>query len=603
MINSLTEKVKTLTTNLNLKKTLGLVFQAAKGWMILAIVMIFLETALFLGSIYALKMLIDKLSHLKSTVARNEDEIITHVVLAACLAIFYAIAKATSAYVTEVQATKVAHHLDEEIHLTAISLELSYYESPDYYDVLSRAKEAGSDRPNLMITTILEIAKNTLNLFAVGSLIFSINWILLPMLVLFILPTLFVRIYFSNKQNVWRIKHTPLERKSSYISNLLTSDTSAKEIRSFNLGDYFNELYKKIRVEVYQQKLSLSFKRTGLEVITTAIASMGFFTCITYIAIGTVRGTTSVGDIVLFLVIFPQSFSLIQNITNGIAIVYHNNIFINSIFELLALKKLVTTSESHQPISNFESVDLELKNVSFTYPHATNPTLTNINIRIPAGKIIAIIGLNGAGKSTLIKLLCKLYNPNVGTITLGGIDINTIEITAYRRQISPVFQDFSKYNVTVADNIRFGDILREFEMENVIDAAKRSGAHDFIKNLPNGYQTMMGRIFEDGHEVSIGQWQKLAIARALYSPARFLIFDEATSALDAIAEKQLFDSFRKRINNRSAVLISHRHSAVKHADYIYVLSGGTIAQEGTDKELLEMSGDYASLFKNVGISD
>lgn len=598
MQQSIAQKLKKLKTNLNLKRTLVLVWNAAKGWMMLTILMIVIETILFLTSFYALKVLVDKITQVSHATGGGTDVILRYVIIAGGLAVLYVIAKALSAYFTEVQATKVANYIDDKIHHKAISMDLSNYENPDYFDILKRAKDAGTDRPNLVITTIAEVVKNTLNLCAVGSLFITINWMLLPLLVLFVLPTLFVRIYFANKQNIWRIKHTPLERKSSYLSNLITSDISAKEIRSFNLGNYFKNLYYSIKIQVFQEKLKLSYKRTLNEMLTTAIASMGFFTCIGYIAIGTVKGTTSVGDIVLFLMVFPQSFSLLQYISSGISIIYQNSIFINSIFELFDLKSKLNIAEEDLPIPDQHSLDLELHNVSFTYPHSTAPTLRDINIKIPSGKIIAIVGLNGAGKSTLIKLLCRLYDPTDGEIRLGSTNIKRYLLSEFRKQISPVFQDFSKYNVSAADNIRFGDIDKNYNEEEIITAAKKSGAHQFIKDFPDYYQTMMGRLFDDGHEVSIGQWQKLAIARAFYSSARFLILDEATSALDALAEKELFDSLRKLIGQRGALVISHRHSAVKHADYIYVLSGGTIAQHGTDEELLAMEGDYASLFND-----
>ncbi|MEQ7799513.1 ABC transporter ATP-binding protein [Pedobacter sp. ASV1-7] len=597
MVESIAQKFKKLKTNLNVKRTLVLVWHAAKGWMLLSIIMIVAETLLFLASIYSLKVLIDKVAHINVT-SHSEEEIVRQVIIAGSLALLYAVARAGSAYVTEVQATKVSNFIDEKIHHTAIQMDLSHYESPDYYDILKRAKDAGADRPNVVITTIMEITKNTLNLLAVGSLFITINWFLLPLLFIFVLPTLFVRIYFANKQNIWRLKHTPLERKSSYLSNLITSDTSAKEIRSFNLGNYFKDLYQVLRIEVILQRLNLSYKRTLNESITSSIATIGFFTCIAYIAVGTVRGTTSVGDIALFLIIFPQSFTLIQNISSGISALYQNNIFINSIFELFDLQPETNSEENKKPIPEDIDLDLELKNVSFTYPHSSKPALSNINIKIPSGKIVAIVGLNGAGKSTLIKLLCRLYEPNSGSITLGDLDIQEFNLMTYRKQISTVFQDFSKYNVSAADNIRFGDIEKEFHEKNIIAASKKAGSHSFIEKFTKGYDTMMGRLFDEGHEVSIGQWQKLAIARALYSESRFIILDEATSALDAIAEKELFDSFRKHIGNRAGVIISHRHSAIKHADYIYVLSGGAILQQGTDRELLEMPGDYANLFND-----
>ncbi|WP_316833085.1 ABC transporter ATP-binding protein [Pedobacter aquatilis] len=596
MIDNFKEKVKNFTTNLNLKLTLSLVWHAAKGWMILSIIMIITETALFLGSMYALKLLVDKLSKIDFTDKNAEGTIIRYVVIAASIAILYAISRAISAYITEVQASKVSQHIDEQIHLKAISLELSYFESPDYYDILSRAKEAGSERPNLVITTLLEITKNALSLIAIGSVIFTINWFLLPLLILFVIPTLIIRIFFSNRLNVWRIKHTPLERKSSYLSTLITADTAAKEIRAFDLGQYFNDLYRKIKFELYKEKLKISYKRTILEALTISLATTGFFACIANIAIGTVRGTTSVGDIVLFLVIFPQSFTIIQNISYGISILYHNSIFITSIFELLTIPTKLHAVDIKKALVINDNYKLELKNVSFNYPGTDQPTLKNVNISIPAGKIIAIVGLNGAGKSTLIKLLCNLYKPSSGSICLNGTDINELDSAVYRKQISPVFQDFSKYHMTVADNIKFGNIHEDVNQDEITSAAIKSGAHDFIEDFPEKYNTLMGRHFEDGKEISIGQWQKIAIARALYSKANFLIFDEATSALDALAEKELYTAFRERIDNRSAIIVSHRHSAIKHADYIYVLSGGQILQQGTDDELLNTPGDYSKLF-------
>lgn len=597
MVRSIAEKLKKFKTSLNLKRTITLVWNAAKGWLIFSVLMIVVETISFLGSLYALKILIDKISHIDLHDKHSGDTIMKYVVLAGALAVIYAIARSISTYVTEVQATKIATYMDEKIHLQAVEMDLSYYESPDYFDILQRAKDAGTERPNLVVTTLVEISKNMLNLCAVGSMFISINLFLLPLLVLFVLPTLLVRVYFSNQQNSWRLKHTSLERKAGYLSNLITSDASAKEVRSFNLGNYFQTMYQLLRLEAFKVKLGISYKRAISELTTTSIASIGFFTCVGYIAMGSINGTNTVGDIVLFLVIFPQSFTLMQNIAAGISILYSNSIYINSIYELFDLKKRAPERFVCIPIPTEDNLDLELRNVGFTYPHASKPALKGLNMKIPSGKIVAVVGLNGAGKSTLIKLLCNLYEPDSGCVTLGNTDIREFDAAAYRRQISAVFQDFSRYNFSAADNIRFGDLTRENSREDMVQAAKNSGAHTFIDKFPNGYDTVMGRLFEDGQEVSIGQWQKLAIARAFYSNSRFLIFDEATSALDAMAENDLFNSFRQHIGNRAALIVSHRHSAVKHADYIYVLSGGEISQQGTDEELLNMEGDYATLFK------
>ena len=220
-------------------------------------------------------------------------------------------------------------------------------------------------------------------------------------------------------------------------------------------------------------------------------------------------------------------------------------------------------------------------------------------MRIPPGKIIAVVGLNGAGKTTLIKLLSRLYDPSSGQIYFGGMDIRDLKMADYRKRVSTVFQDFVRYHVTIAENIHFGDITSCGSQEDIQVAAQHAGAHDFIRKLPGEYQAMMGKSFEEGQELSIGQWQKLAIARALYSPAQFLILDEATSSLDALAERDFFQSFRERIGKKSALIISHRVSAVDHADYIYVLSDGCIKQAGTHEELIKENGDYARPFKKT----
>ena len=597
LLRTLNKKIQKLKTNLNLRRTLALVWKVAPGLTLLALLMIVLESAAFFASLYLLKLLVDAVSQ-QAAHPDGGYRIKMYVIISAVTAIIYAVVKGISMYITELHASKVGEYIDEQIHERAVDLDLGFYESPAYFDILKRAKDAGPDKPNAIVLNIVEILKNAMTMVAIGSVLISIDWFLLPLLTLFVLPTLFVRIRFADKMHIWRMKQTPLERKSTYLSGLLTGDTSAKEIRGLGLGNYLRKIYAGIRFNLLTERMNLSKDSTKREIITTIFATLGFFACVGYIALATVNGHRSVGNITLFLVAFPQSFNTMQALSGGISKLYQNNIFVTSIFELFDLKGNLKEPENPLIIPDDDEMNVEINDVSFTYPHSNEATLTDINLQIPSGKIVAVIGLNGAGKTTLIKLLCRLYDPTSGSITMGGIDIRKFKSSDYRKQISTVFQDFGKYNVTAADNIKFGNIESNHNDEEIIDAAKNSGAHDFINKFPNGYETMMGRVFEDGHEVSIGQWQKLAIARSFYSPARFLILDEATSALDAMAEKELFESFRERIGNRAALIITHRLSAVKHADFIYVLSNGKIQQSGTHDELINMDGDYAKLFKN-----
>ncbi|GGG98362.1 ABC transporter permease [Parapedobacter pyrenivorans] len=567
--------------------------------------MIILETLLFFGSIYALKMLIDAVSITISKEQTEVEEIMYTLVWAALLTICYHVIKAFSVYATEIQSAKVSEHLYAKIHEKAAALDYSFYESPEYFDVLQRAKESGYDRPHAVVVTLFDTLKQVLGLFAIASVIFSIDALLLPLLVACMLPTLFIRIYYSDKLNLLRLRHTALERQSGYFGSLLTSENSAKEVRLFGLGDHFMSRLVDIRKAIVGERLAISYRRTIKEVMATVLATFGFFACIAYVVWGSIKGLVTIGDIAVFLVIFPQVFNMMQGVTNGITVVYHNNIFVKSIFDLFDVKGTEKrTVETEVTIESEAPISLELDNVSFIYPHAAKPTLSGINLSFPEGKVVAIVGLNGAGKSTLIKLICKLYEPTQGNISLGNVSINSFPDRQYRRYISAVFQDFCRYNVSVLENISLGDISKPtHELNKVKSAAQRAGAHEFIESLSDGYDTIMGRIFENGNEVSIGQWQKIAIARALYSSSKFLVLDEATSALDAKSEQKFFQELKENLNGRGALVISHRHSTVRHADYIYVLSNGKIIESGTYEQLQYAGGEFASLFKKEFVQE
>lgn len=593
MIHAASKRIKNLKSNLNITHIIRFIWKVSPRMTIVSLAMIALETGLFFLSLYSLKLLIDSVgSNLANPLAN--PEVVNSIIMAAVAGIAHLAFKSISTYIAEVQSTTIAEHMSDKIHTTTTGLDLAFYESPDYFDVLNRALNAGSERPTAVINTLFEIIKNSMSLIAFGSILVSIDWLLLPILALFVIPTFLVRINFADKFNEWRVRQTPLERQSQYYSTLITTEQHAKEIRIYNLGSYFKDAFMKIRMILLGEKLKISKTRTKNEIATSTISSVGFFACIAYIILG--PRTSSIGDITLFLVIFPQSFNILQGISFSITNLYHHNIYINSIFELFELKPTLNDPPEPKEIETESPVSFTFNNVSFRYPNTNKLVLSDISFRVDSRQIIAIVGMNGAGKTTLIKLLCRFYDVEEGEIKMDNNNVKSYRTKDYRKQIGMVFQDFAKYQVTAADNIRFGNIDKEPNLVDIQTAAIKSGANGFIEKFPDKYENMMGRLFDNGHEVSIGQWQKLANARCLYSDARLLIFDEATSALDAQAEKEFFDDFRKHIGDRAAIIISHRHSAVKNADHIYVLSGGKISQSGTDEELLNQKGDYANLF-------
>jgi ATP-binding cassette subfamily B protein len=602
MIGAIRHRVKQLRTNLHLTRTLRLIWSISRKWTTLTLVSIVAESALYLLLLYIFKHLINEVT--KATPFDDEKihRVVWWLVVITAGTIVYVSVKALSTLAIENQAQRVKECIDEKIHECAVTLDLAFYESPAYFDTMKRARDAGPEAPNNVVLNLAEIAKNGLTMVAIGSILISISWLLLPLLALFVAPTLLVRILYAEQLYEWRRRQTPVERQATYLSSLLTEDSPAKEIRGYGLGSHIRRLYTGIRIRLMRERLQMTRRNTFKELLTNILATLGLFACIAYLCFSMIRGRISVGDMSLFLIVFPQSYGILQLMSQGISGLYQNNIFINNLFELFDLRATLKEPEDPLPIPGSEAVDLVVDNMSFTYPHAKEPALRNVSLRVPPGKIIAIVGLNGAGKTTLIKLLCRLYDPTEGCIRMGGTDIRCFRSAEYRKHISAVFQDFGRFNVTVSENIRWGDIDGDRPESDIVDAARKSGAHEYIRKFPEGYGTMMGRIFENGREVSIGQWQKLAIARAFYSNSRFVIFDEATSALDAVSEDELFQSFRQRIGNRAALIISHRLSAVRHADHIYVMGDGRVQQHGTHEELVAMGGTYSKLFLKKPVS-
>lgn len=587
-----------LLSDLKLSRTLKMVWALEPRRTVIVVLMLILSTGLLFLSLYTLKELIDIVAKFEIDSPSYRNQIIVQVLIAGGAMVAHSVMSSLSSYFSEVQSTLVSERIDDMIHRHTVDLDMAYYEDPEYFNILKLAKDAGGGRPNAVLMGLIGILSAGFKMIGASAIIVSIDWRLLPLLVLFVFPMFLVHIYFSEKQNALRIKNTPIERQASYFGHLITSEISAREIRSYNLGEYFKRKYFAIRTELIGQRLKISGQRTIAESGFHAIASLGFFTCIYFITMGAIEGRVSAGDIAIFLVIFPMIFGYLHEITTGITAVYSNNLYVKYIFDLFDLKSKIRDAEYPKPVPVKEDVKLVVDQLKFHYPHDKRLILDGVSLEIPQRKIVALVGLNGSGKSTLIKLLTRLYDPTDGAIRLDGTDIRDFSITGYRKQISVVFQDFYKYNVTAAENIFLGDIDRaEHDPSDIIEASKQAGAHDYIEDFEEGYQTMMGRVFEGGHEISIGQWQKLATARAFYSSARFLVLDEATSALDAQSEYRLFDTLKANLGNRGVLVISHRYSTVKHADYVYVLSNGKVVQHGEPDALANSAGAYTELFK------
>ncbi|WP_282041736.1 ABC transporter ATP-binding protein [Halomonas alimentaria] len=566
--------------------------------MVLSIGLMVLEILFGLGVLYLLKQLVDSVTTLLGGDAAEDGirQLLWTVMTTGICSLGFLVARGFSGLAREIQGLLVAEHIDHAIHQCAVHADLAFFESPRYFDTLQRARESGSQRPVQVVNNLMLLVKNSLMLVAIAVLLATINGMLLPLLVVATVPALLVRLRFTRRLYDWQRKRTQMERRAAYLDWLLTSDINAKELRLNQLGDFLSQRYDALKALIRRERLAISRQRTIVEVGVSVVATAAFFLALGYLAWETSEGRNSVGDLVLFLLVFQRAQSMGQELVSQLSRLYEDHLFIGLLFEFLDVRPVIAELSDPRPLPPSISQGLCFENVSFRYPGTSHEVLRNIDLTIRPGQVVALVGANGSGKTSLIKLLCRLYDPSGGRITLDGTDVREFSLDEYRRKFSVIFQDYGKYADTVRSNIRYGDIRQPEDTALVEVAGDWSGAASFVRTLHSGYDTPLTRMFDDGQELSIGQWQKVALARAFMHQSEVIILDEPTSALDPGAEFDLFTNFRERIDHRAALIISHRLSTVRMADYIYVLDNGEIREAGTHDELIHQDGMYCALF-------
>lgn len=585
-----------------LRRILPLLWASAPRWTVVASVLMVLEIASGLAVLYLIKKLVDAVTGLLVVdgIAGEVQTVMLYVALTGLATVFFVGTRALAGLAREAQGLLVADYVDRLIHERAIRADLAFYESPRYFDTLQRARQAGPQRPAQVVGNLLLLFKNLVMLAAVIALIATINWLVLPVLALAIIPALLVRMYFTRSLYEWQRERTQLERRAGYLDWLMTSDIHAKELRLNQLGDYLRELYSDIRGLIRRERLRISRRRTLFELAVGVGAAVAFFGALAYLALETAGGRNSVGDLVLFLLIFQRAQGVGQEIVSQISRLYEDHLYLGLLFQFLDVQPVIVPPARALPLPDRMREGLRMEGVSFRYPGTDEIVLKDIDLEIAPGRVVALVGANGSGKTSLIKVLCRLYDPTEGRVTVDGVDAREFDPEEYRHLYSVIFQDYSRYADTVRQNIRFGDVLLPEDTPLVERAGRDSGADEFIRSLRAGYDTRLTRLFDDGQELSLGQWQKIALARAFLRRSQVVILDEPTSALDPNAEYELFENFRERIGNRAALVISHRLSTIRMADYIYVLEGGEIRESGTHDELIRRKGIYHRLFSRQG---
>ena len=486
----------------------------------------------------------------------------------------------------------------------AIQLELAQFEDSEFYDKLTRARREASSRPVSMVTDSLQLVQNALTLAGYVALLVAFSgWAVLG-LVLASLPATIAEMRFSNAAFRMRNWRSPDTRRLNYVEYVLANDSHAKEVKVLGLGPLLLDRYKRFGKLFYDEDKELSTRRSFWAYGLSLLATLAFYGCYVVMAVLAARGELSLGNLTLYVVAFRQGQQAFQSCLTAIGNMYESNLYMSNLFEYLAIaappKAAAPATTGRSMGSGSGAVQergIHFDNVGFCYPGRETWALRNINLDIPEGQRIALVGHNGAGKTTFIKLLCRLYDPTEGSIRLDGRDLREWDREDLWRRISVVFQDFNKYQFTFGENVGMGDVPHLEDEARIERAVNAGGASEVLASLAEGTKTPLGRWFLDGVDLSGGQWQKIALSRAfMREEADILILDEPTAALDAEAEYAVFERFQNLAKGRTSILISHRFPTVRLANRIIVVEGGRIVEEGTHPELLAAGGRYSQLF-------
>jgi ATP-binding cassette subfamily B protein len=490
---------------------------------------------------------------------------------------------------------QLGQKINVEILEKALTLELTQFEDSELYDSLTRARREASSRPLSLVSQTFEFGQSAITLITLGGLLAGFSPIALGVLIAAAIPPFIAELKFSGdafRLSRWR---TPETREQLYVETVLAREDHAKEVKLFGLGPRFLDRYKVIFEKLYAGDRHIMIRRAIWALILGTVGTLAFYGMYLWIAVATIQNALTAGEFIMYAGVFKAAQSALASALGDIGGMYEDNLYLSNLYEFLDTPTMAPGGTETSGPRPGDGVRFE--GVTFAYPGARESALSAVDLHIPPGSKLAIVGENGSGKTTLIKLLTRLYEPTEGRITLDGRDLREWSPSALHRRIGVIFQDFVRYQLKVGENIGAGDDRAYDDRARWDDAAERGLAKPVIETLPERYDTQLGKWFKNGRELSLGQWQKVALARSfMRRDADVLVLDEPTASMDAAAEVAIFERFRELTDDKIAIVISHRFSTVRMADQIIVLDRGAIIERGSHDELVARGGRYATLF-------
>ena len=580
------------------RSAVGLVWESSRRHLITTVALQLVSGVVIGAQLLVARRLLSELIAISENGGSISGVVPEFILLIACLLVIGAV-MALTAHQQRLLTELVGRRAFDQIISVSSAVELDSFENPRFYDQLQRARISGMTRPIEMVQSLVTLTTGITTAIGIGFALFVIEPLLVALVVGAGIPLMLATLYNSGQAYQFEYGMTPNARERAYLMELLTGRDSAKEVRAFGSRSFLRRRYDVLTDERIDRLKVFLKERLVVAMVGTLGTSLGTAAALVSLALLLVNGNITVADAVTAGAAMPLLAQRITAMTGSIGKLVEAGMFLDDYSKFLELAPLEKEEpQPAEPRTRSENGvgSLSVENVSFVYPNTDKRVLDDVSLTIEPGEVVALVGENGSGKTTLVKLICQLYGVQEGRVLWNGVDASTMPPEAVQDEMTVIFQDYVQYHLSARDNISLGRVERTPELADVRSAAVQARADQFLSTLPQGYDTRLGRQFYGGHELSIGQWQRIALARAFFRGGSFLVLDEPTASLDPKAEHELFEQMRQLSAGKSVLLVSHRFSSVRSADRIYVLEGGRVTESGSHDELVARGGHYAELF-------